>query len=585
MDSNLRTSPPDSSDAKAAFRKPSNDASNRQYRRHSPVTRLSSSEGSSPQCDRSVTPIFSKDDLAKGAETRLGRDVRELDRDSSRNQHNTNGDSYRYSDQRSSRCSHGYSRHDDYVGHDKHADEDSKYDRVSSRSAQESRVGTHPHHPRQESDLSRSKDYSRNSDKYSRDRYDGSGHRSRDKGKESPSLECQKYKDKDSSFDRAGRRHDNSISEEMDRDRRRQDRDGRDKKGDYHRSLGGRKGDYTASYEESRGHWNDSSSGRERDNDKYRLKEGYKSGPKDIDGLKPAKERMKYDEGETNVEKDRYGRVLKEKFEEKSISKSKNQESPAKKPKLFSSGKGIDYDNDDDEKRSTLEQAEETSGRVTAGQVHGIDVDISNDLIAAKVAALKAAELVNRNLTGAGHSNMTTEQKKKLLWGSKKSTPAEESGHRWDTALFGDRERQEKFNKLMSLRLRWYLWPIVGCERGREGGAENRQSRRQWSPSSREAAGTPIGFGEAVYCWTSTKGWSHCWIRSLSTKIWCSIGMLCDILLYSCGITVILDFSYDGILRKNNALLVVSGLRKFLLSTRLPFNMINKLSLSLSLMR
>ena len=33
---------------------------------------------------------------------------------------------------------------------------------------------------------------------------------------------------------------------------------------------------------------------------------------------------------------------------------------------------------------------------------------------------------VNKNLIGAGHSNMTTEQKKKLLWGSKKSTPAEE---------------------------------------------------------------------------------------------------------------------------------------------------------------
>lgn len=86
---------------------------------------------------------------------------------------------------------------------------------------------------------------------------------------------------------------------------------------------------------------------------------------------------------------------------------------------------------------------------------------------------------------------MSTDQKKKLLWGNKKSTTAEEvfpsllylndlldplcyllfvsfsfllfalhflnilgnnffqSGHRWDTALFGDRDRQEKFNKLM----------------------------------------------------------------------------------------------------------------------------------------
>ncbi|XWS58998.1 hypothetical protein CRYUN_Cryun08bG0082500 [Craigia yunnanensis] len=89
---------------------------------------------------------------------------------------------------------------------------------------------------------------------------------------------------------------------------------------------------------------------------------------------------------------------------------------------------------------------------VTMGQVHGNDVDITNDLNTAKIAAMKAAELVNRNLIGAGHSNMTTEPKKKLLWGSKKSTPAEESGNRWDTALFGDREREDKFNKLMGVK-------------------------------------------------------------------------------------------------------------------------------------
>ncbi|XVE90727.1 hypothetical protein DITRI_Ditri20bG0100500 [Diplodiscus trichospermus] len=431
MDANLQTSPPNSSDAKAAFRKPSNDASNRQYRRRSSVSRSSSSEGSSPQRDRSVSPLVSRDGQAQSADIRPGRDCRELDRDSSRNQYCTNGDSYRYSDRQSSRSSHCYSKHDDYVRHDKHADVDRKYDRLSSRSGRESRVSTHSDHPRKESDHRRSKDHSR-ADKYSHDRYDGSGHRSRYKEKESPSLERQKYKDKDSSFDRvgSGRRQGNSFFEEMDRDRRRRDRDGRDEKGDYHRSLGDRKGDNTAS-------------GRERDNDKFRLKEVCKSGLKDVEGLKPEKERMKYDEGETNLEKDRCGRFLKEQSEEKSIFESKNQESPAKKPKLFSSV---------DEKQSSLEQAEKSGGRVSVEQAQVNNVDISNDVNAAKVAAMKAAELVNRNLTGAGHSNMTTEQKKKLLWGSKKSTPAEESGHHWDTALFGDRERQEKFNKLMGVK-------------------------------------------------------------------------------------------------------------------------------------
>ncbi|MBA0615559.1 hypothetical protein Godav_015682 [Gossypium davidsonii] len=473
MDSNLQTSP-NNSDAKTAFRKPSTDSSNRQYRRRSPVSGLSSSEGlivglklegcflvdfglglmsilgskgSSPQRDRSISPIVSRDDLEKSADTRPGRDGRELDSDSRGNRYSRSGDSYRYSDRQSSRSSHGSSRHD------KHADEDSKYDRFSSRSDRESRISNHSDHPRQASDLSRSKDYSQNAEKYSRDRYDGSGHRSRDKGKESPFLE--RYKDKDSSFHRvgSGKRHGNSLSEEMDRDRRRWDRDGRDEKVDYHRSWRDKKADHT-SYEESRGHWNDSSSVRERDNDKRRSKDGYRSGHEDIDGLKPSKkERMKYDEGEVNVEKkDRYGRVGKEQFEDKSIFDSKNQESPAKKSKLFSLGKGSDYGKDGDEKLSSLEQAEETVERVTMGQVHSSNVDITNDLNAAKVAAMKAAELVNRNLIGAGHSNMTTEQKKKLLWGSKKSTPAEESGHRWDTALFGDRERQEKFNKLMGVK-------------------------------------------------------------------------------------------------------------------------------------
>ncbi|THF94964.1 hypothetical protein TEA_024784 [Camellia sinensis var. sinensis] len=59
-------------------------------------------------------------------------------------------------------------------------------------------------------------------------------------------------------------------------------------------------------------------------------------------------------------------------------------------------------------------------------------------------------EKVNRNLIGTGY--MSTDQKKKLLWGNKKSTTAEEFGHHWDTALFSDRERQEKFNKLMGVK-------------------------------------------------------------------------------------------------------------------------------------
>lgn len=113
----------------------------------------------------------------------------------------------------------------------------------------------------------------------------------------------------------------------------------------------------------------------------------------------------------------------------------------------------------DDEKQSSISKQEHlSSSEVSLGEgVKDSDIDV------AKVAAMKAAEMVNKNLVGTGY--LTADQKKKLLWGSKKSTDnAEESARRWDTSMFGDRERQEKFNKLMSLRLPWYIWPIVGCE-------------------------------------------------------------------------------------------------------------------------
>ncbi|XP_039832630.1 arginine/serine-rich coiled-coil protein 2-like isoform X6 [Panicum virgatum] len=93
---------------------------------------------------------------------------------------------------------------------------------------------------------------------------------------------------------------------------------------------------------------------------------------------------------------------------------------------------------------------------------------------AAKVAAMKAAELVNRNIAafGAGTGRLSTDQKKKLLWGNKKSNPSEEISNHWDLNLFPDHERQEKFNKLMSLRMPWWLWPIAGCEEQWSGSGE-----------------------------------------------------------------------------------------------------------------
>jgi len=82
--------------------------------------------------------------------------------------------------------------------------------------------------------------------------------------------------------------------------------------------------------------------------------------------------------------------------------------------------------------------------------------EVANDLNAAKMAAIRAAELVNKNLSLAGF--MTADHKKKLLWGSKKAEVEQEpvvaaaGTNRWDTVHFSDRDRREKFHKLMGVK-------------------------------------------------------------------------------------------------------------------------------------
>ena len=125
-----------------------------------------------------------------------------------------------------------------------------------------------------------------------------------------------------------------------------------------------------------------------------------------------------------------------------------DKESSGKKLKLFDPDKDDNYRKDDESKTSSSNLSHKSKEDLWAVKSSGFDGD--NDLDAAKIAAMRAAELVNRNLVGPGC--LTTDQKKKLLWGGKKSTPTEESGHRWDTGMFSDRERQEKFNKLMGMR-------------------------------------------------------------------------------------------------------------------------------------
>ncbi|KAK6944462.1 hypothetical protein RJ641_025564 [Dillenia turbinata] len=485
MDSSGQSPPHDNSDTKSAFRKPSNDAGNRKYRRRSPESG-SSSAGGSPKRDRSFSPAPLREDAANVSDRRRKDDGRAMDRDSGRSQYGQSGDSYRHSDRHSSGSSHGYLRHEKYA-----ADDDRGYYR-SSRSGRNSRSGNYSDYARQETE--HRSDHSRNADKYSRDKADYAGHRSRDKDTES-------------------RRHSNSSVEEtkyVGRDIK--NRDVRDEKREYHRSLKDYKGD-RISHEESRGHRNDSTLERDGGGHRHRMES------KELDDEKHAKEDKKRND-ELESYKDRYDKETREHYRGEDSSVSESQESAAKRPKLFDSG-----DNSDHTKYGG-KQSEEVVKTIPEPPPLS-NPDAASDINAAKVAAMKAAELVNKNLVGVGY--MSADQKKKLLWGNRKNNAQEESGHHWDTALSFDHERQEKFNKLMILRLPWYLWPIVGCEGRRKNGAQIRESRRERSYTGGEAEGTPVGFGEAVHCWSSKKRWSNCWTGSLKMF---RLGSYCTLIVF-----------------------------------------------------
>ncbi|CAH2063946.1 unnamed protein product, partial [Thlaspi arvense] len=129
---------------------------------------------------------------------------------------------------------------------------------------------------------------------------------------------------------------------------------------------------------------------------------------------------------------------------------SESRDTHSKKLKGFVSEKFTHGNTNEEKQTSRLKPALSAGNQGLSLQPHSKEAEASGDVDAAKVAAMQAAELVNKNLAGTGY--LTTDQKKKLLWGKKKVAAAEEPAHRWDSALIGDRERQEKFNKLMGVK-------------------------------------------------------------------------------------------------------------------------------------
>ncbi|CAL1352282.1 unnamed protein product [Linum trigynum] len=476
MDPKVESSPPDTEDAKVTFRKPSNDVASRKYRRRSPDVKASG-DHESLRNDRSSSPVYTRGGLGKDSEHRESRkdEWRRYDRD----QRVQSGDS----DSHSSKNPNSYSRPDDYSRREKYLDEDRH--NKTSYVQRDSRGTSRSDHTKQENDNGRSRDSRRHSDKYSRDR---DGQRSKDK----------------ESYPVSDRKQTILTSADKDGHRHRGVRDNRDGERGYGRSSEYRS-ERTDYRERSRVHVKESLFSR-RDNDKYHTRDIERGDPEEYDDRR---EKKKHSDIDTNRDKDAYSRASGEQNEEKSVCKAESQESKAKRTKLFSSEKAV-HPNGDGENQSSGPKQVPAAGNVAMGTIS----EATNDLNAAKVAAMKAAELVNKNLVGG--SLMSTEQKKKLLWGNKKSTTTsvEPSGHRWDTSMFGDRERQEKFNKLMQ----WYLWPIVGREGGREGGIPDQQEQQPRGSPSRKTGAAPDGVGEAVHSWTSSTRWTHGWIGTLMSR-------------------------------------------------------------------
>ncbi|KAF5185603.1 pre-mRNA-splicing factor [Thalictrum thalictroides] len=459
MDSTHGSQSPDNADKNLSFPKSSNDKPNRKYRRHSTISRsVSPSSDGSPRHVRSPSPAFSREDHTKISDVPLRQrnGGKELDMESGRSRFDKGGDSFRHSDRRAYRSSSDHHRHGDYNRYHKRADEGERSYHRSSGSGRESRSGgTYSDRTRHGSEHDRLGDYRRSTDKYAQEK-SGDGHRRNDEDRD----DRKKHKDKESTIDKdtSGRRHvnlcmDDSVSDE--RERHNRDGGSRDDKRNYGKSLGDRKNDTTVSAEEAMGRGRHSNAGPESGGS--RMKETRKTNIKDLGQQKgDTMEKRKHSDREYDRYRDGFSK------ESSGKDNGKDNESSPKKSKVFNAESDRNNGKDDQipskptillEERppSRPKLPQETIDKVISESAQSSNkAEGSHDFDAAKVAAMKAAELVNRNLIPGGY--MSTDQKKKLLWGSKKTTVAEESSHHWDVPLFSDQERQEKFKKLMGVK-------------------------------------------------------------------------------------------------------------------------------------
>ncbi|XP_074568163.1 uncharacterized protein LOC141824735 [Curcuma longa] len=356
-------------DVKPSFRKPTNDATGRKYRRRLPLGRSdSSSSDGSPTRERSCSPLPYKDDLAQmSSDQRRNEAGRELERDShsTRSRSSRDHESEKHKEKYSYSNPHEFKRPDAYSRHDRQTDENDRNYQRSSRSTRNDRLSGRHVEISERRNKEDARDY--------------------DKGFEKTDSRRKLSRQYDSEHDRY------------------KERDSHEYRNTYHRNPPVCKND-TASNKEHHAHVDRKRKYHEREGDKHERKTLFSQQEKNVD--------------------------------EASENADKNNQSPSSREV-----KDVQHD------KLWLSNSRPVGETDSTNK----NADGANLVSSAKFAAIQAAELVNKNLVGSGGVGcLSTDQKKKLLWGNKKNS-SQESSSSWDH-LFSDQERQEKFNRLMGVK-------------------------------------------------------------------------------------------------------------------------------------
>lgn len=530
MDSSPSAQSPDVTESRPSFRRPANDASRRNYRRHSPSTSRSPSPPSPGGWKRDRSPSHRRQDadglkrgrrLESESEAGKGDDGqtrRREDSESYFDHRSQSRDRYGKSDDYNYNYSRRHSGHYDRSYHSHSMNSSARDSHTSVRADYYRRDdGRHSRDPRSAERASRGRGNDEN-----RERRRESRTNERDRDREKYRIDDRdRYRSEDwetgvGRGKSGAKRIDKDMDADIDKPR---DLDGKDRaKGkdyDYHRDRDGHHGRYRHRDKEEIQGGEKNREKHESKADRERMKESFKEpgrpkgreewkerdSVKDEDDYKNRDGRLEKDATEKDLTKlshaydtEKDGDILSQRMESKSEQSIENtlferdsSEKREKGIKHTSEHKNMDYpssdtlsksedviscnprgsaatvcDHVDASRRSTSAigddkilkgtkwgPAAESSSEAAA--IASSEAETVNDLNNAKMAAMRAAELVNKNLGAGGF--MSADQKKRLLWGSKQQESVTASGANvWDTVRFADRERQEKFHKLMGVK-------------------------------------------------------------------------------------------------------------------------------------